>query len=136
MGNTRNFDKAISSLNQVFPFIKEFVDSEGIGAHVEYALSLVVEELFTNMVKYNSGSSQQISIGFDRFEDRVEIQLVDRDVDPFDPSEVEDVQVDAPIEQRRVGGLGLHMVKSIVDRISYEYESRRMTVSVTKKLEQ
>jgi anti-sigma regulatory factor (Ser/Thr protein kinase) len=136
MGSTRDFDKTISSLNEVFPFIKEFVDQEGIGSHVEYALNLVVEELFTNMVKYNSGSIEQISIGLERLTDRVVVRLVDFDVDPFDPSEVEEVRVDAPIEERHAGGLGLHLVKSIVDRISYEYNNRRMTVSVTKKLEQ
>ncbi len=41
---------------------------------------------------------------------------------------------DQPIEERKVGGLGLHLVKSIVDKITYEYKDRHMQVTIMKEL--
>jgi len=44
------------------------------------------------------------------------------------------VETDQPIEERKAGGLGLHLVKSIVDKITYEYKDRRMQVTIMKEL--
>jgi anti-sigma regulatory factor (Ser/Thr protein kinase) len=42
-------------------------------------------------------------------------------------------KLDAPIEQRNPGGLGLHLVSSVVDRVTYEYQDRAMRVSAEKQ---
>jgi anti-sigma regulatory factor (Ser/Thr protein kinase) len=97
-------------------------------------LHLAVEELFTNMVKYNSGRSGEIDIEVRTDEDRVGVVLIDRDTDPFDPSDVGPVDVDRPIEHRRRGGLGLHLVRSMVDTLDYQYRDREMRVSVSASL--
>jgi len=85
-------------------------------------IKLAIEELFTNMVRHNEGGGEGIEIRMDVREGHLEIQLVDDDVDPFDPSTVPEVRLDAQIEDRRAGGLGLHLVKAIVDEIKYDYQ--------------
>jgi serine/threonine-protein kinase RsbW len=42
-------------------------------------------------------------------------------------------RLDAPVEERKPGGLGLHLVKSVVDRVTYEYRDREMRVSAEKQ---
>ncbi len=130
----KEFQKAIDSLDEVFRFLREFLDGEGVDESAELAIDLVVEELFTNMVKYNSGHSDRISVSIERVDSEVVLRLIDFDVDPFDPSSVNEVDFDQPIEERSAGGLGLHLVKSLVEKISYEYEDRRMTVTVIKNV--
>ena len=131
------FRREIESLDQVFRFLGEFVDAVGVDERTALRMDLVVEELFTNMVKYNDGGGDQIVVGLERIGDRLHIELVDNDVEPFDPVSVPDPAVEAGIADRRPGGLGLHLVRSMVDDLHYEYEpdSRQMRVSVTKVLE-
>jgi serine/threonine-protein kinase RsbW len=52
----------------------------------------------------------------------VEVTLTDHDVEPFDPTRAPDVDVGAPIEARRPGGLGLHLIRRMVDAIEYRYD--------------
>ena len=99
-----------------------------------FSIPFVVEEIFTNMVKYNSGSANRILIEISRDQDRVVVRLTDFDVDPFDPATAPEVDVDLPLEARRRGGLGLHLVKSLADKLIYEYQDRVMRISVVKRI--
>jgi anti-sigma regulatory factor (Ser/Thr protein kinase) len=134
MRNERSFKKALSSLDGLFAFLGGFVEEHRLGPDLDFCLSFVLEEIFTNMVKHNTGSSHEIQVALRHLGDEVVVELTELDVDPFDPDAVEAVPVDAPLEQRRPGGLGLHLVKSLADRLTYEYQDRRMKVSIFKSL--
>lgn len=128
----RSFAKAISSLDEVFAFLGDFVEEHHLGPDLDFCLNFVLEEIFTNMVKHNTGSSQEIRVALDNLGNEVLVELTDFDVDPFDPDSVPAAAVDAPLHERRPGGLGLHLVKSLADRLTYEYRDRRMKVSIFK----
>ena len=131
------FRRDYSSLDQIFGFIHEALESENANETVEFALKLATEELFTNMVKYNAGSASQIRIRIGSRRGALVVELIDDDVDPFDPGDADLAGVDEAVEDRRIGGLGLRLVRSVVDRISYSYEckDRRMTVELVKQLD-
>ena len=129
------FKRDFASLDAIFGFTNEFLGRERVSDEAAYAVNLAVEELFTNMVKYNTGGGGEITIRITKDRGDLTLQLVDTDVDPFDPAGVKQVDPTSPIDARRPGGLGLHLVKSVVDRISYEYKDRRMTVTIVKGLE-
>lgn len=128
------FQRDVESLDSVFQFMTRFFEQEKLGERIEYSLNLVVEEIFTNMVKYNTGTHSDIRLQLGRNHEGVLLELIDHDVDPFDPSSFR-ADVDKPVEQRTPGGLGLYLVNSLVDKISYEYHDREMKVSVIKRLE-
>jgi len=96
------------------------------------AVDFAVEELFTNVVKYGTGSDAAVEVGLMAIDDGVELTLVDRDVAPFDVTRSPEVDIDAPIEQRTPGGLGLHLIRRMADSVEYEYktESRRSLTTV------
>ena len=131
------FRREVDALGDIFAFLAKFVDGHAIDEKTAFCINLVVEELFTNMVRHNQGGGDSIALGIERRDDQVFLELIDTDVEPFDPDTAEIPQVDAGIEERHPGGLGIYLVKKIVDELKYEYENegRRMRVMVTKALE-
>ena len=130
------FPRQIGALDEIFSFLAEFIDRHRIDDDTSYAIRFAAEELFTNMVKYNTGSNSGISlqVGVDESGQVVRMQLTDSGVEPFDPASLDTVNVDAPLEERVPGGLGIHLVRALVDDLSYAYADREMTVTVTKRL--
>lgn len=106
----------------------------GVPTAVWFSVNLVVEELFTNMVKHDRQGSQDISLCINRDGDRVKLSLTDFDVDDFDITRMPEVDTSAPLEERRPGGLGLHLVRRMTDTLSYHYENRQRTVTASLKL--
>jgi serine/threonine-protein kinase RsbW len=137
-GVRKEFPRKIESLNEIFAFLEGFVIEHEFDAHTVFCINLVVEELFTNMVRHNLGGSDTVTLGLDHDDEQVFLELIDVDVEPFDPSTVEPVAVDAGVDSRRPGGLGVHLVRTMVDDLKYDYrvEDRCMRISVRKTLEQ
>ena len=132
-----DFRREIEALDEVFEFLETFVDGQEVDEKTAFCINLVVEELFTNMVRHNEGGGDRITVSIERQDDQLHLELVDTDVEPFDPETVEAPPVDAAIGDRRPGGLGIFLVQSMVDDLNYDYEpeGRRMRITVTKTLE-
>ena len=131
------FRREIEALDEIFAFLETFADGQEVDEKTAFCINLVVEELFTNMVRHNEGGGDRITVSIERRDDRLHLELVDSDVEPFDPETVEVPPVDADIAERRPGGLGIFLVQSMVDDLNYDYEpqGRRMRITVTKTLE-
>ena len=131
----REFRKDISSLADVFAFIDEMMSAKTVSPAVSYAVSLAVEELFTNMVKYGTGSTDDISLDVQWNNNALVVRLVDHDVDPFDPRGAGEIDPSVPLNERRIGGLGIHLVRHMVDDLQYTYAGRCSTITIIKNLE-
>jgi anti-sigma regulatory factor (Ser/Thr protein kinase) len=126
-----SFERRIDALPALVAFTAEAAGRLGIGPDVLGTVDFVVEELFTNMVKYGRGSAAPILIGVDGQGGHAVVTLVDRDVEPFDPNGAPDVDVGRPIEAREPGGLGLHLIRKLTDRVQYDYAPERRESRIT-----
>jgi serine/threonine-protein kinase RsbW len=117
----RSFRRSFDSLSDIFAFTAAEFAAQGIDAALLPTVDFAVEELFTNMVKYGRGSGADVRIEVTGIAGGVEIALTDYDVDPFDVTQAPDADVSLPIEQRRPGGLGLHLIRRMLDSVAYEY---------------
>lgn len=131
----RRFRREFGSLDAIFAFIREFFSSRGIDERHAYDVDLMAEELFTNMVKYGRGSGDGIEVGLSWERPTLTLRLRDFGAEDWDVTRARPVDVDAPLEQRRAGGLGLHLVRQIADRVDYAYADRSSTITITKRLE-
>ena len=131
------FRREIEAIGEIFALLETFTDGQKIDEKTAFCINLVVEELFTNMVRHNKGGGDRITVSIERQDNQVHLELVDTDVEPFDPATAEVPPVDAGIEARRPGGLGIYLVRKMVDELDYDYETegRRMRITVTKTLE-
>jgi len=102
-------------------------------------MKLVVEELFTNMVRHNAGSpydiTVEITVEVAVDGDNVIVVLTDRDSDYFDPREHTEVDIRARIKDRTPGGLGIHLVRHMVDELDYHYVDRTSVITLKKRIE-
>ncbi len=130
----RQFDRNIEALTEIFLFLDEASQSLSLDPRASFSLNMVVEELFTNMVKYNGNGADNILVGVGLENDSLIINLIDFDSEPFDYSEQEEVDVTAPLHERTPGGLGIHLVKRFMDEIKYEYKDRKTSIRMVKKL--
>lgn len=131
----RSFPRDIGALASIFEFVREVFAAKSVDAVNAFEVDLVIEELFTNMVKYSSESSNDIAIRIDRKNDRLIICLTDSDVDPFDPTRAREVDTDRPLRDRKPGGLGIHLVRRMTESFDYEYRDRTSIITLVKKLE-
>jgi anti-sigma regulatory factor (Ser/Thr protein kinase) len=128
----RTFPRTFGALEAIYAFIREFVARCGVDPELAYDLDVIAEELFTNMVKYGRGARGEIEIALDWAAPTLAIRLRDFDVERFDPTDTPPVDISRPITERRAGGLGIHLVRQIADRIHYDYQGRESTITVTK----
>ena len=125
----QEFGRSLDQLKNIVAFTDLFFAEHDIDPSVRYIVDLCVEELFVNMVTYDTETSADILIEMDRHEQGVKASLTDFDVERFDPREVKPVDVDAPLEQRTPGGLGLYLVLKMVSSIHYEYRNRNSKIT-------
>jgi len=125
----QEFGRSLDELKNIVSYTDTFFAENDIDASVRYIVDLCVEELFVNMITYDTESNANILIEMSPHEHGVEISLTDFDVERFDPREIDSVDVDAPLEQRTPGGLGLYLVLKMVNSIHYEYRNRTSKIT-------
>jgi anti-sigma regulatory factor (Ser/Thr protein kinase) len=130
----RKFKRDLTSLEKIFSSIGEFITHNRIDESIVFTINLVVEELFTNMIKYTQ-STQEILICLQLKKSHLIISITDFDVNAFDITKSGQVDINRRLEERKPGGLGLHLVKEMVDDIQYEYKNRNSKITLIKNLE-
>ena len=131
----RDFARSFDALEAVFAFVQALLGEHGVNEADAYAIQMTIEEFFTNMVKYNAAGSGRLAVELECGADTVTCRLTDPDSDRFDPTQAPDAKIDLPVEQRRPGGLGIHLVRRMVDAIEYDYAGRRSRITFHKRLD-
>jgi anti-sigma regulatory factor (Ser/Thr protein kinase) len=122
-------------MDKMFDFVEDFFSSNKINRSYMFPVNLAIEEIFTNMVKYQPGSNNDISLRLEKDSERLIICLSDFDVDQFDVTAFPEADVEASLEDRHDGGLGLHLVRKMMDSVDYEYHDRTSKVIMIKAME-
>ncbi len=115
----RSFKRELDSLEALFEFTGEFADAEHLDDAIVFAMNLSIEEIFTNMVKYGGGDDA-VFIALDVLGDDLVVEMVHGGAREFDPSAVKAADPKQPLEDRTPGGLGLQLVRSVMDHVAFE----------------
>ena len=125
----QKFKRSFDELENIVTMTEVFFREEGLPPGLRNVVDLATEELFVNMVSYNTETNEDILIEMGPREGGVQVRLTDYDVERFDPTIVGPIDVDAPLDDRTPGGLGLYLVLKMVDSIHYEYRNRQSTIT-------
>jgi serine/threonine-protein kinase RsbW len=116
----------------------KFADEHALPASVRRSVHVVLHELLTNTIVYGfagrgEGGGGEATVEVELLADRVSVTLTD-DGRPFNPLEVAAPDASLPLEERRIGGLGIHLVRGLMDEVSYQRRGDRNVVVLTKLL--
>lgn len=124
--------REIEKLNQL---IRQFGELHQIPSRALYAVNLALDELVTNVVLYgyDEPAGQSVTVRIVTKEGELTASVED-DGKAFDPLEVAAPDLNAPLAQRDVGGLGIHLVRSLMDHVGYAREAERNVLTVRKRI--
>lgn len=131
----------LESLTDVTRFVQEIGARAGLPDEQEYRLRLAVEEIATNIVTHGYGESDRpvpadasFAVEGAAEDDRVWVRLID-DAPEFDPTRAADpADLDSPLDQRRIGGLGIYLVRTSLDEFTYaRVDGQNRTTLVLKR---
>jgi anti-sigma regulatory factor (Ser/Thr protein kinase) len=93
-------------------------------------IELVVEEVVTNVCKYaGSGSPAEVEVACLAEEAAFLVEISDTGK-PFDVTSLPDPDLDAPVEKRRIGGLGVYLIKKLASSVRYRREQGRNVLTM------
>src|SRR5262249_46148887 len=124
----------LAELPRVAEAVERFCTERAITAKCAFALNLALEELLTNAILYgfDDAAPHSIAIVLSHDGGAVTLELSD-DGRPFDPRQAPPPDLAASLEDRPIGGLGIHLVKQMMDRVEYEYRDGRNHLRLTKQ---
>ena len=121
------------------PKLAEFVDvvCEAVGFDMSTTMSmnLAMEEAVVNVMNYAypAGVQGNVNISAEANDERLKFVISDTGK-PFDPTTKSEVDTTLSAEERPIGGLGIHLVRQIMDSINYERTDGKNVLTLRKKL--
>ncbi|RLD67259.1 MAG: ATP-binding protein [Bacteroidetes bacterium] len=132
-----NIKSRTSGLEIMNQQLARIVEEWNISKDVAFAMNLALEEITTNIINYGYKGLEDydITIRFTLERHNLRIQIKDG-AKEFNPLDIEDPDsLDKPLEERDIGGLGIHLVKKFTDNFSYRRTNNKNIVTLTKSLE-
>jgi phosphoserine phosphatase RsbU/P len=114
----------LAELQRLNELVTEFSEQQGLPAELVYRVNLVLEEIVTNIVSYGYDDSleHEISVRLSWLKPWIEVEIED-DGRPFNPLDAPSPDMEKPLGERQIGGLGIHLVRKMMDDLAYRRES-------------
>lgn len=126
----------LSEIDRVNEAFTEFSEKCGIPMPIVLKINMVFDELLANVISYAYIDDEQhsIEISVTRSGERLSLSIADDGV-PFNPFAREAPDTTLSLEEREIGGLGIHLVKSTMDECAYQRRSNRNIATMVKNLD-
>jgi anti-sigma regulatory factor (Ser/Thr protein kinase) len=126
----------LSELERFNQILTEFGRRQGLAPKVMHDLNLAVEEILTNIISYayTDGREHEIRVRLSAQPEEVRAELED-DGKPFNPLEAPEPDTAKPLKERTIGGLGIHLVRTLTDGLEYKRQGDRNLLTIKRKQE-
>jgi serine/threonine-protein kinase RsbW len=121
-------ESSLDGLSKIGDFILESVKRSGLDQREIFHLMMAVDEACTNIIKYSG--SDEIKIKCDVEDDRVVVDIRDRGV-TFNLLEAPSPEIDLPLQERKIGGLGIYFIRTLIDEVKYRREGEENVLTMT-----
>ena len=125
----------VNTIPQLNEFMDLFCEEAGVGMETTMSLNLAMEEAVVNVMEYAypEGATGSVNIDAQAADGKMSFVITDNGI-PFDPTATEEVDTSLPVEERSIGGLGIHLIRHIMDDIQYERTDDTNILRLTKNI--
>ncbi|MBQ7516988.1 MAG: SpoIIE family protein phosphatase [Bacteroidales bacterium] len=125
----------VREIGRLGPFINEIAEKVGIEASLSRKLRLAVEEALVNVIDYAYPIGTEGNVTLRAMYDghTLKMMIIDSGI-PFDPTAKEKADTSLSAEDRQIGGLGILLVRELMDAINYERDNGQNILTLIKKL--
>jgi anti-sigma regulatory factor (Ser/Thr protein kinase) len=126
-----------SELQKFVGFTADFAARAGLGEKELFALQIIVEELVTNVIDYGGIPAGEPAgrVELSIVDSELRIRITDRGKE-YNPLLRQEPDLTVPVEERPIGGLGIHFCRKLTDSQEYERLGDRNALTLKKKLTQ
>ncbi len=127
---------AVENIKTVTDFVNEQLEAFDCPIKVQMQIDIAIDELFGNIAHYAynlSDGNVTVKVEFSENPLAVLITFIDEGI-PYDPTKQTEPDITLSADERQIGGLGIYMVKKLMDEIMYEYKNGQNILSVKKIL--
>ncbi len=130
----RRIPNRLAAIGEAAEEIERFCESHGVPQGVVGHLNLALDEAMSNTIAYGwpDGGDHEIELTLNVGAGVVSVELSD-DGRPFDPLKVPLPDLEADLESRPIGGLGVHFIKTLMDEVAYRREGGRNILTMRKR---
>jgi phosphoserine phosphatase RsbU/P len=127
----------LSELERVNQNLTEFGQRQGLAPRVVHDFNLALEEILSNVISYGytDDKEHEIQVRMNARPGEITAEVEDDGL-PFNPLEVPQPDTEKPLEERTIGGLGIHLVRKLMDGVEYLRQSDRNFLTMKKKTEE
>jgi anti-sigma regulatory factor (Ser/Thr protein kinase) len=125
----------LAEMARVSEVVEDLGQKHGVPAEALYAVNLALEEILVNVISYGyaDDGEHQIVVRFDVDAGDFVIEIED-DARPFNPLEAAAPEVEAPLAEKPLGGLGIHLTRKMMDGMAYRREREKNILTMRKKI--
>jgi len=125
----------LDEVSRLATLLEAYGAEHGLSPELVYAFDLSLDEVLTNVISYAFEDAREhtIDVRFRIHDAQLEVEVRDPGR-PFNPLDVPPPNLDAPIDERPIGGLGLHIVRQMMDRLEYRRVDGRNVLTLTKRI--
>lgn len=130
-------DATIDNVKTITDFVDERLEEMNCPVKAQMQIDIVIDELCSNVARYAySDRTGKVTVSVDTVDKPMKVWLTFTDEGvPYDPLAKEDPDITLSAEERKLGGLGIYMVKKMMDEFRYEYKDGKNIVTVCKVIE-
>lgn len=127
------FPATLDAIENIAILLEETMEQSGIPMMEAARIQLAVEEAVTNVVNHGyHDKSGNVTVRVDISPETMTITIIDNG-QAFDPTKIPPADVDADLDHRTIGGLGVHLIRSVMDSVTYSREGEENRFVMIKK---
>jgi anti-sigma regulatory factor (Ser/Thr protein kinase) len=129
-----NVEPQVNEIPRLLDWVEACCGAEGIANDLRYKIMLALEEAVTNVINHAFADvppPHRIRVRLDVSDVLLAAEVIDNGR-IFDPTSAPDPDLTLPLEERTPGGLGIHLMRHVMDRLYYKHETGRNTLRLEK----
>jgi len=136
-GLTISMHPRLPEIRRCADAVDEYLSERAVKRDVIFQIDLALDELLSNTIQWgyenNPGNESEITLNIEITDQSIFMSIED-DASPFNPLNMPDPDIEASLQDRPIGGLGIHLVRQVMDEILYERKNNKNILSMRRNV--